>query len=483
MRERKSKIRGCIYLFTIFLTVSIVLSPFRSFAGDMEILLDDLVNKGVLTKQDAENILKKMQETKSKEPEKAKAEGKAPEPEWVKNVPDWIKNPPDWIKNIKFSGDLRLRYEYLDREPAHLQNGTSVDIPDENRFRFRYRLGIDTKVFDNVTVGFGLASGSANPRSNNLTFGNEFTNKGVVINYAYAAYSPLSWVTISGGKFKSNPIYRCNSLGFFPSELIWDNDLTPEGVAVIFNYPSLLKLEAVSVDVFMNNVFLYVDEFATGQPNPYMFAVQPGFNLKIMKDINLKVAGGYYQFFGIKNKPELGNQPSSPGGLPAGAIYGVGDSNSRTVTTPAGGNYLYNYNSFTASGELGYKTPFQDIVPYVGLFGEFITNLSAHHNDDGWTAGIRIGHPFLTKLWDWQLMGAYERLERDAWLDVFPNDDFYQGMSNAKGYKLSAALGITKNISVGVNYFHTVNILPVSTVFPTLFTAGQNKQPERSCAR
>jgi hypothetical protein len=444
MEEIKSKkCRVCIFLFIMFLILLTTFLPCRSFAGDMEILLDDLVSKGVLTKQDAEDILKKMKETKTKEMEKAKAEGKAPEPDWMKNMPDWVKNPPDWIKNIKFSGDFRLRYDYLDREPP--ESSTTKDIA-RNRGRFRYRLGVDTQIIDEVKVGFGLAPGSGNPRSNNQTFDSEFTKKPVTIDYAYAAYAPLKWLNISAGKLKTNPIFRANSLGFPTSGLIWDPDITPEGAALVLNYPALLKLDAVSLDVFMNDAFFILDEFSTGR-EPYMFVVQPGFNLKIMKDFNFKAAVAYYKFFGIKNKALLGNQPSP------------GNTNTLYKSGPLTGNYKFNYSAFAVSGELGYMTPLIDVVPYVGFFGEYIYNPDPDNENKGYTGGIRVGYPSLAKWGDWQLAYAYRRLERDAWLDIFPDDDFYQGQTNSKGHYLTGYFGITKNISTGVSYYHTVNIL------------------------
>ncbi|MGD0918760.1 MAG: putative porin [Thermodesulfobacteriota bacterium] len=449
MQERKSKkYRVFVYLFTMFLVVSTIFLPCRSFAGEMEILLDKLVSKGVLTKSEAESIAKEMKETK--EAEKGKMEGETAKtgakeigsPEWVKNLPDWIVNPPDWIKNMKFSGDLRLRYDMLEREP--LESSTAPDIA-RNRGRFRLRLGAETQILDDVKVGFGLASGNGNPRSANQTFDSEFLKKPITIDYAFAEYTPIKWLSISAGKLKTNPIFRDSSLGFPTSGLIWDPDITPEGVAVGLNYPALLKLDVVSLDVFMNNAFFILDEFSTGR-EPYMFVVQPGFNLKIMKDINLKTAVAYYQFFGIKNKPLLGNQPSP------------GNTNTLFTSGPLKGNYQFNYDAFVASGELGYMTPFPDMVPYVGVFGEFIRNLNATH-DEGWTGGARVGSPSLAKFGDWQLAYAYRRLERDAWPDIFPDDDFYQGQTNAKGHYLWGAFGLAKNISTAVTYYHTANIL------------------------
>jgi polyhydroxyalkanoate synthesis regulator phasin len=449
MEPRKNKKYGVyIFLFIMFLIVSTTFLPIKSFAEDIEILLDKLVSKGVLTKPEAESILKEMKETKSKEMEKARAEGKAPEPEWVKNI-------PDWIKNTKLSGDLRLRYDRLDREPP--ASSTTPDIA-RDRGRFRLRLGAETQITDDVKVGFGLAtSENGNPRSNNQTFNSEFSKKSVSIDYAYAAYTPLNWFSISGGKLKTNPIFRANSLGFPASGLIWDPDITPEGVAVVLSYPGLLKFDSFSLDAFMNNAFFILDEFSTGR-EPYMYVFQPGFNLRMMKDINFKTAFAYYLFSDIENKALLANGPSP------------GHTNSSV-----GGNYQFNYDVYTVSGELGYTTPFKNILPYIGLFGEYIYNPDPDNENKGYTGGIRVGYPSLAKLGDWQLAYAYRKLERDAWLDIFPDDDFYQGQTNARGHYLTGSFGITKNISTGVTYYHTENILGVKQPENRLFVDLQLK--------
>ncbi len=443
-------------MLTIFLTLAMVFLPLRSFAGDMEIMVDEMVKQGVITKEQGDKMLKGMKETKAKEQEKAgeeqpKVERKATEPVWLKNIPDWIKNPPDWIKNIKFSGDLRLRYDYLDREPTAAQEAAGTQDFARNRARFRWRLGAETQIFDGVTVGFGLASvdnssSGNNPRSNNQTFGQEFSKKFVGINYAYVAYTPtfFPWLTLSGGKLKTNPIYQANSYGM-ENTWLWDPDITPEGVAVVFNYPALLKFDPVVLDVFMNNAFFVIDEFGAGGASPYMFVFQPGFNLKFMKDFNFKVAAAYYEFCNIKHQAALGFQPSP------------GITNTLFTSGPLTGKYQFNYNAFVESGELGYMTPFPRVIPYVGVFGEIIKNTDSH--DGGWQGGIRLGHPSLKKFGDWQLVYAYRRLEKDAWLDNFNDDDFYQGQTNAKGHYIYSAFGIMKHVSAALSYFHANKII------------------------
>jgi hypothetical protein len=452
MEERESKKYGVfVFLSIIFLIVSVTFLPSRSFAGDMEILLDDLVNKGVLTKQDAENLLKKMQEKKTKEMEKVKAEEKAPEPEWVKKLPDWIKNPPDWIKNTKISGDLRLRYEYSHRDT------TPDDDPARERGRFRWRVGATTQIIDDVTVGFGLSSGSSSsasstfgtvgdPRSTEQTLDSSFSKKPLVINYAFAQYKPIKWLSLLGGKLQTNPIFRANSVGPWPSELAWDNDITPEGAAVVFNYPAVLNFSVFSLDVFMNNAFFILDEnnLAGSGREPYMFVIQPGFNLKIIKDINFKAALAKYVFSNVERRPQL--------------KFGLSSN------TLVNGRYQFNYDSWIATAEFGYNNPFgQKIVPYVGLFGEYIYNPDPEIAKRAYIGGIRVGYPSLKKFGDWQLSYAYRRLDKDAWLDTFLDSTFYSGAANSKGHKGSVYFGLTKNLFCDINYFHSVNILENST--------------------
>jgi hypothetical protein len=368
-------------------------------------------------------------------------EKKGESPEWVKNLPDWIKNPPDWIKDIKVGGDLRLRYHY-----AH-KDSTPDNDRERERGRFRWRVGAETKIIDDVTVGFGLASGSGDPRSTDQTFDSSFSKKLLNINYAFAQYRPLQWLSLVGGKLRTIPIFRANSLGSWPSELAWDNDITPEGAALVFNYPALLNLDPINLDVFMNNGFFLLDEnnpSGSGR-EPYMYVFQPGFNLKIMKDINFKAALAKYLFFGIKDQRQL-----------------KFSANSNTLVDS---KYKFDYDAWIGTAEFGFNNPIhQKIVPYVGLFGEYVYNPDPDDEKKGYIAGIRVGYPSIKKFGDWQLQYAYRRLEKDAWLDILPDSQFYGGATNAKGHKGSIYFGLAKNLLCDFNYFHAVNILENSTL-------------------
>jgi hypothetical protein len=96
-------------------------------------LLDALVRKGVLTEKEAEEV-----SAQTAKEVGASSAGKI--------------QIGDWVKELKLSGDLRLRYQWDQREPMILTNPKlgpqDVNIPRE-RWRFRLRLNADFKLGGN----------------------------------------------------------------------------------------------------------------------------------------------------------------------------------------------------------------------------------------------------------------------------------------------------------------------------------------------
>jgi Putative porin len=125
------------------------------------------------------------------------------------------------IKSIgpfSFSGDMRVRDEPFFGGPV---NQSQV----RNRERFRLRFNVNAKFSDDISGGFSLASGDLNdPISTNQTDIQFYTRKPIAIDRAFVNYTPHQFkpLLLTGGKF-AYPFYR--------TELVWDNDLNPEGVA------------------------------------------------------------------------------------------------------------------------------------------------------------------------------------------------------------------------------------------------------------
>lgn len=391
-------------------------------AGEVDILVEKLVKKGILSKNDAEEVLKEVKEAAWQEKDQERAEIIRTTKEAVRE--DIRKDPklfagalPAWIRKMQLKGDFRLRYESTRRD----------DTADRNRGRYRLRLGVVTQLNDQIDVGFGLASGGSDPRSTNETMDNSFERGDLRLDYAYARYRPWSWLSLMGGKFQ-NPL-------FCPSDLLWDSDIRPEGAAAQLTY-SLNP----QVDLFMNTGFFVLDERSSDENDPTMYVIQPGSNLKFF-NMYFKNAVALYRFDNYKGQQQADVNYSS-----------------KTNTVRKFKNTLkYDYDALAVSAELGYKTPFSP-VPFVALFGDAVKNNSTGGDDTGYLIGVKFGSKEVKEQHSWQFMTRYEKLERDAWPDFLPDSDTYDGETNVKGYKASLAYGIFRNINLCATYFNTKKI-------------------------
>ena len=388
-----------IIMLMQFALAGILATP--AHAGDVDVLINRLVEKGVLTRADAEAILKE-----------AKTEEKG---QVVKTAE--AEKLPSWLDKISIGGDLRLRYEYRDR-----QEGSGAG--NYNLGRFRYRLHIAGQVMDNLKVVFGLASSSGDPRSQNVTFGTgsgshggAFAGEPMAIDLAYVQYNPVKTLKLLGGKF-GNPIWT-------PSQLIWDTDIKTEGAAATLDIPA-----GEDLSFFVNTDFFVLQ--MKGDKTPYLFAIQPGVNVKFAPGAHLKLAGTYYSFSKLQ-----GNTPAySP----------------KTNTYTADG-LKYNYNMLDAGAELGFEN-LADILPYVALYGEYVHNPDPSTSNDGYLAGIKFGAKKVKEFGQWKVSYDYRREGRDAVPDMLPESDFFNGYTDVYGSKATFTFGLSKNIYTALNYFN-----------------------------
>jgi hypothetical protein len=397
------------FLGMLLVVFSISFSTQPGWAGETDVLIEKLVEKGILTQSEANELLRETKREAAKE--KAEIE------EVAKKAAKKIKLPK-WVEKLKLKGDLRLRYEYNDTDLAETRT----------RGRVRWRLQGKAKVVDKVKVGFGLASGGDDPRSTNQSFDNTFSSKGVRLDLAYAEYKPAKWATLWGGKFK-NPLFR-------PRDLIWDGDINPEGVAAKGDWRV-----APNFNLIFTPAFYVLEELSGTTKDIYMYAMEGGVRWKITDKMPLTLTGTYYSFDNLK-----GTNVSFPG-----------DSNTRV-----GGNLMFEYDSVHLQGRL----EIHDVgpLPYLSVYGQYIKADEPPDEDKGWLAGALIGTKKVKKFGDWRLRWDYRRLERDAWLDAFPDSDFYGGDTNAKGWELLGMLGVAKNTVLQANYYQTENILGTPVV-------------------
>ncbi|MDY7035735.1 MAG: putative porin [Thermodesulfobacteriota bacterium] len=406
------------FILTIAVIALITFGSSPSRAGEVDILIKKLVEKGILSHSEAKELVSEIQKEGAKQKEAIKQVATEAAKEEVKTG----FKLPKWVERIKFTGDFKLRYQSEETD--------NDDRPHRSRGRIRLRAGLDSQINEHWAVGFGMTSGGANPRTTLESFDNTFETPDMRLDYAYARYRPFKFLDIMGGKIK-NPLWQARTF-------LWDTDIRPEGLAVKFNYKVCTDLE-----VFATPAFFILEEFANDTSDPVIWAIQPGLKWKPMDNIYLKFAGAYYATDNVR-----GNNFAFSAG---------------TNSTDAAGNMLYEYNAVAVDIELGFKIP--GPVPHIALLGQYVNSdandsqdMDGFDDNEGWLAGFKFGHKKVNEFGRWQAVYNYRRLERDAWPDFLSHSSFYNGSTNAKGHEVAFKFAIHKYVTIGVDYFKTEQI-------------------------
>ncbi len=401
-----------------------------AYAGEVDILLQKLVEKGVLTGAEAQQVKIETQEQVKKEV----ATGKS-------------ASLPGWVQNIKLKGDLRLRYQY------HHEKAANDYAKDTHIGRIRTRLGLEGKVNDKLMAGVGIAtSSSGDPRSTNITFGKEdsgaSSKMGVRLDYAYAKYMPKPWLSFVGGK-----MLLADTL-WEPTDLIWDTDITPEGAVVRFD-KTLGKAR-----LFMNTSAFIEDDDDSSTTNPTMgYFTQPGFSYNLTDKLDLKSAVTFY-YFNTKNNP-----------FPTSSWY------KSSSNTKSGANWKYNFRLLSPALEFGIKEPFKVIglnIEKLKFFSEFVNNFAAEKKNTGFSAGFQFGNDKIEKWGDWQFKYIYAMLGQDSVPDIFPDSDRYSGKTGIRSHEGIITYGLGKNTSLGLDVYRSWNLIGPTKAPETLVQVDWN---------
>jgi hypothetical protein len=389
-----------------------------SYAGEIDLLLQKLVDKGVLTAGEAQQI-----GTETKEQVKSEiAAGK-------------YSSLPQWVQNTKLKGDFRLRYQY-----DHAKTLPTSDPKDQHRARIRMRLGLESKVNDKLLVGIGIATGKSatsadvsspdTARSTNWTLGDGFGKKPIALDYAFAQYNAAPWLMLIGGKFK-NPLWE-------PGDLIWDTDINPEGGVFKLN-----KKINSNTELFLNAGVLAVENSSNYAADTTLFVAQPGAVYKVNDWLSVKGAVAYYGFSGVRGKK----------------LDGTSGTNSNATINGTANALRYNYKNIIPALEVTFKEPLKALsldVPYLALFGEYVQNIdsSVKQDNTGYMLGFKFGKEKIENWADWQLRYNYAMLGKDAILDILPDSDRYGGKTGMRSHEMMFDWGLGKNTWLGFDYYY-----------------------------
>ncbi len=441
-------------------------------AQSSDALLDKLVDKGVLTVREANELREQSDD----------GFGKAFQAR---------TGMPDWVNQIKLYGDLRGRWDFIKTD--NQLPGAGEPNKDRSRFRYRLRVGATVQMKEQFELGFRLTSSDptgsfgGDPISGNSTFQDNGSKKFVYIDQAYGKWTPINggpWLLSATVGKMENPLVV--------SDMVFDPDYTPEGFALQGGY----NINANHTLKLNSGVFM-LDEINQGSQasdDPYLLGAQLRYDAKWNPKLSTTMGIAWMSLFDEEN---LGNA----------AVPNVNVGNSRYATATGShlaGDLIEGYAPIVADASVTYNL---DSFPlYTGPFpirlgGEYMVNPEADTRNDAYWLGIFFGKS--GKKNTWELSYRYKRLEGDAQYEEFVDSDTgayrtpgssfalagsgqgagYRAGTGVKGHVAKLAYSPSDSFTVGVTYYLFELIdTPVATATVGTGTNARTVREQESAA-
>jgi hypothetical protein len=303
---------------------------------------------------------------------------------------------------LDYSGWFRLRYDGVDEK----------GVGHRDLGRFAGRFGIAARPADTIRLVFGLATGGDNPTSRNQSFGNGLSTKDIGLEYAYVDWSPSDKLHVYGGKMK-NPLFRAGG-----APLVWDSDVTPEGVAMSY----------ASGALFANLGAFFIEQRASGTDS-MAGAVQAGAVIPLADETRLRFGAGYLAY------THTAGQLAFYNGRPLGN------------SVDSGLRYLYDYRDIEGFAQLNTKLSDWPLAVYL----QWVRNTAVDAEDTGYAFGAKIGSAHDEG--DMEFSWTYMNIGADAVVGTFDDSDFGGGGTDHSGHMIKAKYVYSRNIAFAASGF------------------------------
>jgi len=329
-------------------------------------LINRLVQRGVLTKEDAADLIRQAEADAAAARAQASAAQAAPPSDdtvRVTYIPEVVKDQirddlrsevmkqayeekwasprtfPTWVTNFRLFGDMRMRYQNDSFPPGNdttgsllnfntINTGSPYDISstsntnypasnnadkERNRLRLRARAGAEVDLGEGFTTGLRFGTGDTNsPVTENQTLGGvNSTTAGQGGNFS--KYS--IWLDRAFIKYETNVPLDTNlsaTVGrfdnpFFATKMIWADDLGFDGGVLQAKYKGL---DCVTPFFTAGAFPVYNTDFNFASNNPSKFSSQDkwlegfqlGSDVKITHDWSAKEAVAYYMYQNVEGQ-------------------------------------------------------------------------------------------------------------------------------------------------------------------------------------
>jgi len=274
------------------------------------------------------------------------------------------------------------------------------ETPTVFRGRFRLRAGVERRFVDSLTFAARVATGSSNPTSGNVSFGDLFGKKAIGIDRVYLEYRPSSWLALVGGKMP-NPT--------FDRELLWDGDVSPEGVA------ERVAIDRGQLEVAASAAQLVMADLDETSADPWLYIGQLLGKLRLAR-VELEAGVAYYHYTNLD-------------GFPLPYAQGTNSHDANDVLTS-------DYHVLAGLVAAQIETAWWPLEAHV----EVSKNLAIDDADRGILAELRAGENHGPR--DLSVGYAFQRLERDATLDSLAESHWHKQRTNYSAHAVNAKLSL-----------------------------------------
>jgi hypothetical protein len=337
---------------------------------------------------------------------------------------------PGLLDGFLFSGDLRLRDEQFWYDHGLGTNGAD----DNNRFRYRARIGFTKQVNSWALVGVRLVSDTTEYNSTNVSAGqnSDFSYDNVFFDRIYAQFQLPDpgdiglKTTLTAGKMQNPFIWR-----YGLDRMIWDEDIAPEGVALNSTY-----LPTENSKLWLNMAY-WVELQNSTATDPRVYAYQLGGSVKPVEAVEVGLRVSYYDFIHLANDTTSTGHPSffarseANGNLPSAFNPDLEIIESSTYANWAG----------------------LDGWPVL-VWGTWIQNLAASaadisgvhvgNNNTAWGFGVEAGDA--KKIL--RLGLAWQHVEANAVSAQYTDSDMFDTKTNRQGFALYGFREVAANTEV-----------------------------------
>lgn len=303
---------------------------------------------------------------------------------------------------------------------------------ERNRWRYRLRAGARMELTDHLRAGVRVETGPSG-RSSNVTFGDDAgpwgkSSDGFFLGLLYLNWTPTEWFSATAGR---------QEIPFKTTSLVWDHDLTPEGLSESFTH------KAGKFDLFATfGQFIYDDSNpdnpfgAGGFSDAFLFVNQVGARFNFNKDVSAQIAPAIHVY-------------SGQGDTYRGPFVGT------TVANTVGINDLL-------VAEIPAEVKFKVGSIPARVFGDFAFNLQGEDRaraagnpseDDeifAWQAGVELGSA--KKKGGWSVKAFYQMSGLYALDANMVDSDLFDSRLNMQGFVAQGTYAFTDFLSFSITY-------------------------------